>query len=282
VAALSLLAPAGVLVAVFFVWPVMQAVWLGFTRWKGFDEPRWVGLGNYQALFADDAFITSVTNNAKLLVALPVWVFLPFLIASALHGGLHGARSFRLAFFLPVVLSPVVIGTFWNILLRDDGPINEILTGFGLPFLAQPWLAQSATALPALVVIAIWSSFGIGVVIFLAALGSLDPEPMDAARIDGAGWWALQRHVVLPAIRPVVEFWAIIVVITSFTGIFPLVFTLTAGGPGFATHVLEYDIYREAFANGRLGYASAIGVVLFLLVGLVAAVWVRVARRAQA
>lgn len=267
--AFLLVAPAISLLLVFFAWPAAQAVLLSFTRWNGISEPTWIGIENYAYMLSDDTFWTALLNNLRILLALPIWVLLPFLIASALHAGARGARPLRLAFFFPAVLSAVVIGVYWNILLRADGALNDALRVLGLESLAQPWLAQSTTALPALIAIIVWSTFGIGVVIFVAALGTIDQEQLDAAELDGANWWRLQRHIVIPAIRPVVEFWTVIIVITSFTAVFPLIFSLTGGGPGFATYVLEYLVYREAFANGSLGYASAIGVALFVVIAAV-------------
>lgn len=279
VAAVVLLLPAIALLVVFFAWPVLQAIWLGFTRWDGFGDPKWIGIDNYVRMLDDEAFQTAVFNNLKILLAVPIWVALPFLVASAIHDRVGGSRAFRLAFFFPAILSTVVVGVFWGILLRDDGPVNEALRAVGLGGLAQPWLAQTSTALPVVIAIIIWASFGIGVVIFLAALGTLDQDQLDAAQVDGAGWWRTQWHIIVPEVRPVIEFYTVIVVITVFTGIFPIIYTLTAGGPGYSTLVLEYDIYREAFANGSLGYASAIGVVLFLMVTLIASVGIRVMRQ---
>jgi ABC-type sugar transport system permease subunit len=173
-------------------------------------------------------------------------------------------------FFLPAVLSPVVIGAYYEIVLDADGPLNSLLRSVGLGGLAQEWLNEPSWALPVVIAILIWSTFGVGVVIFLSALASLDRELVDAARVDGASGWQIQRHVVFWQLLRVIEFWAILIVIVSFTAFFPLIYTLTQGGPGSATYTVDFDLYQEAFASGNLGYASAIGVVLVIVIGIVA------------
>jgi ABC-type sugar transport system permease subunit len=119
--------------------------------------------------------------------------------------------------------------------------------------------------------IVIWWTFGIGVLVFLSAFSNLDGELEDAARVDGASRWQIQRHVIFWQMRPVVEFWAIIIVILSFTAFFPLIYTLTNGGPGFKTATVDFHLYQEAFMNGALGYASAVAVALVIIIGLVSA-----------
>jgi ABC-type sugar transport system permease subunit len=128
------------------------------------------------------------------------------------------------------------------------------------------------------IAIIIWSTFGVGVLIFLSALSSLDRELVDAAHVDGASGWQIQRHVVFWQLLPVIEFWAIIIVISSFTAFFPLIYTLTQGGPGFSTYTADFDLYQEAFAGGNLGYASAIGIVLLAVIGIVAGLTVGLLR----
>ena len=129
-----------------------------------------------------------------------------------------------------------------------------------------------------MIAIVIWSSFGIGVLIFLSGFASLDQDLADAARVDGASGWQIQRHVVFWQLLPVIEFWAVLLVVLSFTGVFPLIYTLTAGGPGYSTYTVDFDLYKEAFANGRFGYASAMGIALLVLIGAVSAVTIGLLR----
>jgi ABC-type sugar transport system permease subunit len=278
---LLFVAPALALLLVLRVWPMVQAFYLSFTSWDGISSPEWIGTDNFAYLFHDPIFKQALVHNLLLLLAIPVWVILPFLIAAALHERVPGWRFFRAAFFLPALLSPVIIGVFFSIMLREDGAVNEILRSVGLGALAHGWLTESSTALIVVGAIIVWASFGIGVLIYLAALSTLDSELVDAARLDGASWLQVQRHVVFWEILPVAQFWSVVVLISIFTALFPYVLTLTNGGPGYATYILDFDIYTEAFggANGAAGYASAVGVVLFLIVLVLSVIQLRLFRR---
>jgi ABC-type sugar transport system permease subunit len=127
----------------------------------------------------------------------------------------------------------------------------------------------------------IWATMGIGVLVYLAGLANVNPDFFDAARLDGASWWQTQRHVTIPELRRVIEFWAVIVLISSFTAVFPFIYTLTRGGPGYSTYTLDYYVYDKAFFGGGMGYASAVGVVLLLIVGGLAVVQILLLRRGE-
>lgn len=277
--ALAFLAPAICLLLVFRGVPIVQAFYLSLTKWSGVGEPQFVGFANFAALVNDPTFRTALVNNLAMLLSLPVWVLAPLFVASVIHGGIPAGRLFRLAIFLPAVLSPVIIGSFFNVMLKYDGPINTILRGVGLEGFAAEWLFQSSTALPIVVAIFIWATMGIGVLIYLAALAQVNDELFDAARVDGASWWRTQWHITIPETRRVIEFWAVIVLISSFTAVFPFIYTLTRGGPGYSTYVLDYYVYDKAFFGGAHGYASAIGVVLLAIVGVLALIQVALMRR---
>jgi ABC-type sugar transport system permease subunit len=279
--ALAFLAPALVLLLVFRGVPIAQAFYLSLTKWSGAGEPQFVGFANFAALVNDPTFRTALFNNLAMLLSLPIWVLAPLFIASVIHGGVPAGRFFRLAIFLPAVLSPVIIGSFFNVMLKYDGPINTVLRGVGLESVAAEWLFQSSTALPIVVAIFIWATMGIGVLIYLAALAQVNQELFDAARVDGASWWQAQRRITIPETRRVIEFWAVIVLISSFTAVFPFIYTLTRGGPGYSTYTLDYYVYDKAFFGGAHGYASAVGIVLLAIVGVLALLQVALIRRGE-
>jgi ABC-type sugar transport system permease subunit len=264
-----LLVPAVALIGWLLVYPAVEAVQLSFTSWDGFTSPVSVGFENFSDIIHDKHFTEALVHNLLILASMPVWIALPYGIAWVLHEKIWGWKFFRLAFFLPVVLSPVVIGVYYGIVLKPSGPLNSLLESIGLGFLAIEWLNSPALTLAVVIAIIIWSTFGVGVMIFLAGFSSLDGEQLDAARVDGASPWQVQRHVVFWQLLPVIEFWAILILIASFTAFFPLIYTLTHGGPGHHTYTIDFDLYQEAFASGRLGYASAIGVVLFLIIAVI-------------
>jgi ABC-type sugar transport system permease subunit len=275
---LLLLAPAIALLAWLQAFPIGDAVRLSFTSWDGFSAPEWIGIDNYEALLHDDRFKESLVHNLIIVATLPIWILVPYGLAWGLHQKLWGWRFFRFAFFLPAVLSPVVIGVYYEMVLDLEGPLNSLLRSVGLGGVAREWANDPGLALAVVIAIIIWWTFGIGVLIFLSALSNLDRELLEAAHVDGASGWQIQRHVVFWQLLPVIEFWAILIVIFSFTAFFPLIYTLTEGGPGFATYTVDFYLYQEAFATGNLGYASAVGVVLLIVMGVVAGLIVALLR----
>ncbi|MBS1677303.1 MAG: sugar ABC transporter permease [Actinobacteria bacterium] len=260
------LLPALVLLAVLIVYPIGDAIRLAFTSWDGFSAPHSIGLSNFEDLLKDKRFKESLLHNLAIVVAIPIWIAVPYAVACGIHTKVAGWRFFRLVFFLPVVLSPVVLGAYYGIVLAESGPLNGALRSVGLGGLAHEWLNDPALTLPVVIGIIIWATFGVGVLIFLAGLANLDEEIVEAAQVDGASRWQIQRHVVFWQLLPVIEFWTVIIVIASFTAFFPLIYTLTKGGPGTATFTVDFDLYSEAFTSGRLGYASAIGVVMMFII----------------
>lgn len=277
--AFTFVVPALAILLVFRVWPLVSAFRLSLTRWNGLTQPAYLGLQNYRDLWQDQRFRDALLNNIKILTILPVWIFLPFLIAQALFNKVLGWRFFRIAFFLPAVLSPVVLGIYYGLVLRPNGPVNRGLDAVGIDSGNHDWLNDPRTAFPIMASILVWSTLGVGVLIFLAGLSNLDPQLLEAAKIDGATWFQAQRYVVFWLMLPVVRFWSVIILIVSFTGIFPLVYALTRGGPGNSTYVVEFDIYQEAFQKSALGYSSAIGIALLVFVILLLAILTRILRQ---
>jgi len=263
---LLFLAPALALIAVFRIVPLVEGLYLSLTDWDGFDPPRWVGLHNYERLLSDDVFVGSIVHNLLFLAAIPIWVGLPFLVAALIHRGQPGARAFRIAAFLPPVLPGVAVGVLFTDVLGYHGALNSLLGAAGLGALKHSWLAESSTALIAVIAVVIWATFGIGVVIFSGAMSAVSRDLEDAARIEGSSWWQVQRYVVIPAVRSTLILWTLVVTILSMASLFPFVFVLTNGGPSNKTYVLDFYVYEQAFQNGRLGYAAAGGIVLLAIV----------------
>jgi len=264
------LAPALLLLIVFRGIPACSAVWHAFTTWDGVQAPVGNGLGNFAALLNDGVFWTSVKNNLLLVLSVPLWLLVSLVLALLIHQDIPGSKFFRFAFFLPSVLSPVIVGTLFAALLRSDGPVNRGLELTGLKLLTRDWLGDPSTALPTLIVVILWGIFGMGVIVFLAGLAAVPKEIFEAARLDGAQGWAYLAYIVVPSLRHVIEFWGVNLVVWSFTSLFAFVYVMTGGGPGYATMLVEYQLYVQAFDFDRMGYACALGTALFFLVfGLV-------------
>jgi ABC-type sugar transport system permease subunit len=207
-----------------------------------------------------------------LLLGIPLWTVLPIVIATMLHERVPAPGVFRTIFFFPATVSPAVIGVLFSFILQPDGPLDVWLRRLGLGGLARNWLVDPQLVKPVLIVVLAWATLGTGVVIFSAALGAVPADLFEAAALDGASWWQRLRYVVLPSLRRIVELWVVILVITVFVAVFPWIFTLTRGGPGYSSTTLDYDIYQNALSFGYFGTAAAESVYLLVIVATVIAI----------
>lgn len=275
--ALLLLAPALVLLAVFRVIPLLWGALLSFTARDEAGVTEWVGASNYIRAVEDPNFQAALVNVAILLACMPIMVMLPMLLAILIHSGVPGGRFYRAVYFLPAVLSSVVIGAIFNVVLRYDGSLNEFLSVFG--FDAVDWLGSSTTALGSLIAVQLWSTFGMSALIFLAGLTTVPDDIVEAARIDGAGFWQRLYFVVIPSLRPIIEFVAVVTTIGLLTNMFGLIYVLTGGGPGNSTTLPEFLIWLEQGRLNRPGYASALSVILFAMMAGIAWLQIRIMSR---
>jgi ABC-type sugar transport system permease subunit len=272
--------PAVALIAFGFGFPLVQVVRDSFYA-GNFDAPIWVGLDNYKGVVDDPAFRTSVLNNLKLLAAVPIMLGIGLAIALVLNDRIRGARKYQAIVFLPYILPATAIGLAFSFLLQENGVLNTALRDMHLGALTQDWIGSSYLAIGSVGALVIWQQLGFCVVVFTAALLALPPETAEAARIDGAGWWALQRRVLVPQIRPIVELLAVIQVITVLAWVFNYVYILTAGGPGYASSVMELYIWRS-FSSGANGTAASVAVMLLGMASVLIGLSVFVRRRAIA
>jgi len=271
------------LIAVFKLYPTIMAVRYSFTDWNGFGRAVPVGLANYRQLFSSPSFRTILENNAKVLVGVPVFAFVPLVVAVVLFGRPLGYRFLKASYFFPAVLSPVVIGALFGLLLTVSGPLDSFVRVF-IPSFEVDWLASPRLAMWTVLLVVLWANFGIGVLVYLSALAGIPLDLFDAARVDGASWWSTLRRVIVPSLRGVISFWSVILTISLFTSMFGFIYSLTSGGPGLGSTVLEYDVYVQAFTNGEYGSASAVSVTLLVIIGCLTVLQLRLisGRRAQA
>ena len=260
------LAPGLALFLIFRMFPLLSGVPYSFTSWNGIATPTYVGLRNYIQLFSSDPnFRDAVINALTVLATLPIWVGLPLILAVLIYLNVPAGKFFRVAYFVPVVLSSVIIGTMFNIILRFDGVFNFVLQSFG--FDAVDWIGGQHTALLSVISVAIWSHFGMNVLIFLSGLATFPGDVLDAAKIDGASLLQIIVKIIVPLLFPMIQFVSVITTISMLTAMFGLIYVMTQGGPGTATYMPEYLIWVMQGDTNRLGYATAIGMVLFLFVG---------------
>lgn len=261
------LAPALVMLLAVFGYPVVRLIILSLQRPKG-GVPIFVGLGNYQLLFRDDVFLQAVSNNLKLLLTVPVTVGLALVLAVFLFERIKGWRLYRMTLFLPYLLPIAAVGLVFSYIFQLSGVLNDFLKAVGAGALAQDWLGSTTLALPTVMFVIIWKEVGFGVVLFLARLMSVEEELFDAARVDGANWWQLQRHVTVPQLATVIEFFTVISIITVLSWVFGYVFVMTSGGPGNATMVTELYVYLMGFRYNQMNLAAAVSALLLLVTGV--------------
>ncbi|MFI5694092.1 carbohydrate ABC transporter permease [Kribbella sp. NPDC051586] len=237
-----------------------------------------VGLSNYRALAHDPVFRTAIKNVGLLFLALPVAVAVPGILATFLFLKTPGHRFYRSVYFFPVVLSPVIIGAIFNILLSYDGPLNQGLTKLGIG--PVDWLGNSHVAIFSVIGVHIWATFGMALVIFMAGFSTLDQSLLDAAKCDGANLPQTIRHVIVPELSRTIQFVFVTTMIGMLTGMFGLVYVMTAGGPGGATYLPEFYIWITQGQMNSPALASAASMVLFVLMLVVGLAQIRLIKRA--
>jgi ABC-type sugar transport system permease subunit len=242
----------------------------------------YVGTANYRNVVADPVFVQSLKNNLKLLGTVPVMTVLALAIALFLNDRIRGWRAYRAVVFFPYILPATAIGIAFSYLLQRNGTLNTILRDAGLGGIALDWLGSAHVVMFSLGGVIVWQQLGFGVVVFTAALLALPPEVSEAARIDGAGWWRLQRDVLIPQIRGTIEFFVVFEAITVLSWVFNYVYVLTAGGPGNASSVLEYYIWNNGFSVGSIGIASTVAVILLGMASVLIALYFRLRARQAA
>jgi arabinosaccharide transport system permease protein len=255
------------LYCVFRVYASAHAVMLSFQHIVGVGEASWTGLTNYRMLLTDSTFYLALRNTSLYVVGtLLVLIPIPFVVAALLHTGLvRRDNAFRTAIFLPVLTSLVVVGVIFSLLLSPRGLVNQALATIGIT--PQAWLETRHLAIPAMVIMAAWRWTGLNVVYFTTGLSNIDRELYEAAAIDGAGIVRQFWHLSVPLSKAIILF---VTVLTIFNGfqlfVEPFILWGTGAGPGQGGLSIVVLLYREAFVSFRLGYASAIGVTLSLIV----------------
>ncbi|MGE5604583.1 MAG: carbohydrate ABC transporter permease [Bacteroidota bacterium] len=277
-----LITPLLILTFAFTLFPVVSNFYYSFTDWKGFGLVNWIGFDNFSNMLRDERFWQSIKNTFYLLLFIPFGVFIPLCLAALLRGGLRGWKFFRAIIYLPNVLGYVILGLVFNLFLRSNGPLNSVLQMVGLKSWALDWLNRPLLALLSLgIVYSILIRIGFGTIYFLAAMGGIDEQLYEAARIDGAGWWTTFRKITLPSIRFNIEFFVVMSVVENVARAFSFIYTFSHGGPGYSTYTLEYGLYSLGFINGKMGYASAWAVILFLICAIIAVMQIRLMRRPE-
>lgn len=257
--------------AVFTLGPVIFAFVLAFLDWDGNNPMKFVGIENFKSLFSDDRFIKAFWNTITYVVGtVPLTLVCALALAVVLNQKVKGRNFFRTISFFPYVASLVAVAAVWNMIFNPaNGPINMVLNKLGVAAENLPgWAADKHWAMITVILFSVWKNMGYYMVIYLAGLQGISGELYEAAGLDGANGWQKFKSITWPMLSSTTFFVVIMLTINSFK-VYDQMYMITQGGPGTSTLVLVYHIYNVAFKNWDLGYASAVSMVLFLLVLLV-------------
>ena len=271
------LSPWLVAFALFGLYPFAFSLFASLTDYSPIRAgARFVGLSNYGRALADPMFWSALATTAIFVVGtIPFTTGLALALALAVQPAFRGRTLFRVGFFVPSVVSVVVLSLVFKGLYASGGPINAMLKGLHL---APPnWLLDPSTALPAIMAMDVWSASGYYMIVFLAGLEAIPRDLYEAARIDGASAWTRFTHITLPMLRPTLLFVLVVNTVRSLQ-IFAEVFVMTRGGPLHSTTTVVYYLYEQAFYRFDLGYASAVAYLLFLITLAIAWIQTRVVR----
>lgn len=274
-------APAFLVFAVFLGVPVLQTLQYSFYNWDGLGTATIAGLSNYADVVTDERLRDSFTHAGVLMLFYAAAPVLIALVLSAMISRAHAMRSmsfFRTVLFLPQVIATVVIATIWISIYSQDGLLNQTLRLVGLESVSRVWLGDHNFALIAIGVVGTWLNIGLCLVLFLSGIGNIAPELFEAARLDGAGRAREFLAITLPSLRGQIAV-ALTLTVVSALKTFDLVFITTRGGPGNATSVPAFEAYNRAFNTGQVGLASAIAVVLTIVIVVLTVLISRIAPR---
>ncbi|MEV4825076.1 sugar ABC transporter permease [Micromonospora sp. NPDC049274] len=272
-----LVAPAVLILVLLRLYPLLLGVNFSFTG-DGDRDGAVVGFDNYVDLLQDPLFQGALRNVGLLVLLLPVAVAIPGLLATFIYLRVPGHRFYRSVYFFPAVLSPVIVGAIFNLLLSFDGPVNSILGAVGIG--PVDWLGDPDVAMFAVVGVHVWATFGMALVVFLAGFATLDSALLDAARVDGASLSQVIWHVIIPSLTRTIQFVFVTTMIGMLTSMFGLLYVMTSGGPEGSTYLPEYYIWIQQGQMNRPALASAASTVLFVIMLVVGLLQLKLLRRA--
>ncbi len=251
----------------FVILPTLNSLYYSFTDWVGYGADfNFVGLANFEKIFTDRLFSNAIKNTAIwLALAMTTPTLLGLTLALALQGKRAINTIYKSLFYLPICLSPIIIGIIWVWLYSPKlGIVNLFLRSIGLDYIATAWLANPNTALVAVFVAWAWQQTGLNMVIFLAGLTSVPTPLVEAAKVDGANYWQTLTKVIIPMLRPAT---VVVLALTAISALksFEIIWVMTMGGPFNKSDTLAVFMYSESFRKFKMGYGSSAAVILFLM-----------------
>src|SRR5690625_1716324 len=252
----------------FTLYPFAYSVYASFTTWDGLAFMKFTGLDNYKALLTDDLFHKALYNTIFMMIGIPIGLLLSLLLAMALNRSIPGTTAFRTIYYVPVISSLAAISILWQFAYNGDyGLVNQALDLIGID--GPNWLQNKSTVKPALVIMTVWKGLGYSMLLYLAALQGVPKIYYEAATLDGANAFQRFRHVTWPMVKPV-TFFLVITNIINGAQMFTEIDIMTPdGGTGYSSATVVFYIWQKAFNNMQMGYASAMSVVLGIIIFVV-------------
>lgn len=259
--------PSFLLIIVFSLIPLIMTGYFGFTDYNVMQSPQWIGLNNFKRLLEDPFFKPAIWNTVVYTaITVPIQTILALVIAFVIADSFQNKFGgfIRSSLFIPVISSMILVGTVWKFMLAtESGIINTIISVVGIDKIN--WLGEYKLAMISVCIVAIWKNVGYFLVIYYAGIMDIPRSHFEAAKVDGATKWQTLRYIVIPHLRPITYLVVTLGTIWSFQ-VFDLVYVMTGGGPGTATVTMVMSIYQNGFKHYRMGYASAMSAILFVLV----------------
>ncbi|MHA7964224.1 carbohydrate ABC transporter permease [Paenibacillus sp. CAU 1782] len=275
--------PSFVLYTAFVMWPTFSSINLSFTSWDGINpEVRYIGLDNFKEIWESPRVHNALKNSIILAIALVILENVVALGLAVLVDKVRWMRNiFRSIFYFPVLMSGIIMGFIWMIILNYNfGVVNQLLDMIGLSSWKVDWLGNPNFALASIILSTVWKASGYYMIIYLAGLQGIPQELLEAASIDGAGRWKQFIHVTFPLLAGATTVCVMLSMIGSLK-LFDQIAVMTNGGPGFATETLTYIIYRVAFGEGRQGFGTALAIVLFLVILIISLIQIKLLRKRE-
>lgn len=263
--AAAFIAPLTIGFVLFAALPLLFSLYTAFTNWNGLSAPTFTGLDNFRLMMADNYFWQSLWNTFFLMIGVPIGLVISLALAMAMNRRMPGRSLFRVIYYLPVVTSLAAISILWQWALNGDfGLINQGLALIGID--GPNWLMDASTSKPALVMMMVWKGLGFSMLLYLAALQSVPRSLYEATELDGAGQWSTFRHITFPMLRPV-TFFLVVTNIIGSSQVFTEINIMTPnGGPEFSTATIVWYIWQKGFQNLQLGYATAMSLMLGIII----------------
>jgi multiple sugar transport system permease protein len=276
--ALVFISPSYLPLITFLIVPMVAAVILSFAKWDLLTPAKWVGLSNYSELIHDKSFLSSLGNTLYFIAGyLPLVYVLGLAAALALNNKFKGSGILRAAYFLPVVTSWVIVALLWKWILNPNGGlVNSLLAIFGIQ--GPGWWTSPKWAMFSVIIASAWKDLGYVMLILLSGLQAIPADYREAAALDGANKWQILRNITLPLLTPSTFFVIVISLINNFQ-VFDQFWVMTKGGPEGSTTVIMHNIVLNSFNYGRMGYASAMSMVLFVIILSITLMQLRLQKR---